>query len=148
MRLVALRGLGTMTRISAEEYGRRYGATTGDRVRLGDTDLWIRVGRRSHGPRRRAGVGLREEPPLADGQHDRATAESELDAVIAGASSSIPSSGCVKADIGIKAGRIAGIGRAGNPDITDGVDLTIGPRPGRLAYGLIVTPAPSTPTCT
>src|SRR5437899_2752317 len=61
------------------------------------------------------------------GQHDRATSESELDAVIGGAIVVDPLVGIVKADVGIKDGRVVGIGRAGNPDITDGVDLTIGP---------------------
>ena len=56
-----------VTRLSAEEYRARYGPTTGDRVRLGDTDLWIRVAEDRTAPRRRAGVGLREEPALADG---------------------------------------------------------------------------------
>ena len=47
----------------------------------------------------------------------------------------------LKADIGIKDGRIAGIGRAGNPDITDGVDLTIGPNTRPIpCHGLIATP--------
>ncbi|MES1239909.1 MAG: amidohydrolase family protein, partial [Chloroflexota bacterium] len=52
-----------------------------------------------------------------------------------------PLLGVVKADIGIKDGRIAGIGRAGNPAITDGIDLVIGPHTGRISgYGLIATP--------
>ena len=61
------------------------------------------------------------------GQHDRATSESELDAVVGGAIVIDPLLGIIKADIEIKDGRVVGIGRAGNPDITDGVDLTIGP---------------------
>ena len=74
-------------------------------------------------------------------QHDRATGESELDAVIASAIVVDPLLGVLKADLGIKDGRIAGIGRAGNPDITDGVDLTIGPGTWPIpCHGLIATP--------
>ena len=52
-----------------------------------------------------------------------------------------PLLGIVKADIGIKDGRVVGIGRAGNPDITDGVDLTVGPGTWPIpCHGLIVTP--------
>ena len=60
-------------------------------------------------------------------QDDRATADSELDVLIAGALVVDPLLGVVKTNIGIKDGRIVGIGRAGNPDVTAGVDLTIGP---------------------
>ena len=74
-------------------------------------------------------------------QHDRATTESELDTIVASAVVLDPLLGVVKADIGIKDGRIAGIGRAGNPDITDGVDLTIGPNTWPIpCHGLIATP--------
>ena len=66
VRYAGAAGHGAMTRLSAEEYRARYGPTTGDRVRLGDTDLWIRVGGGPHGPRRRAGLGLREEPAQPD----------------------------------------------------------------------------------
>ena len=74
-------------------------------------------------------------------QHDRATTESELDTIVASAVVLDPLLGVLKADIGIKDGRIAGIGRAGNPDITDGVDLTIGPNTWPIpCHGLIATP--------
>jgi urease subunit alpha len=66
---------------------------------------------------------------------------SELDLVIVGAIVVDPLLGVLKADIGIKEGRIAGIGRAGNPAITDGIALVIGPHTGRISgYGLIATP--------
>ena len=74
-------------------------------------------------------------------QRDAATSESELDAVIGSAIVVDPLLGVVKADLGIKDGRIVGIGRAGNPDITDGVDLTIGPNTWPIpCHGLIATP--------
>lgn len=73
-------------------------------------------------------------------QFDRATTESELDMVIAGVLVIDPLLGIVKTNIGIKEGRVVGIGRAGNPDVTDGIDLTIGPNTWPLnAYGLIAT---------
>jgi urease subunit alpha len=129
-----------MAELSREEYARRYGPTTGDRVRLGDTDLWIRV-EDDH-------VGYGDEPIWGYAknfrsrmaQFDRATSESELDMLIAGVLVMDPFLGVVKTNIGIKDGRIAGIGRAGSPDITDGVELTIGPNTWPVnGYGLIAT---------
>ena len=71
----------------------------------------------------------------------RRPAPSELDVVLAGALVVDPVIGVVKADIGIKDGRIVGVGRAGSPAITDGIDLVIGPHTKSfMAYGLIVTP--------
>jgi urease alpha subunit len=126
--------------ISRRSYAERYGPTTGDRVRLGDTDLWARVEDDL--------VGYGDEPIWGYGknlrsrmtQFDRATSDSELDVVIAGALVIDPLLGVVKASVGIKDGRIVGVGRAGSPDITDGVDLTIGPNTlPIMAYGLIAT---------
>ncbi len=75
-------------------------------------------------------------------QQDRATTASELDTVIGSVIVVDPLLGVVKCDLGIKDGRIVGIGRAGNPDITDGVDLTIGPNTWPIpCHGLIATPA-------
>src|SRR3954467_12263657 len=75
-------------------------------------------------------------------QHDAATTASELDTVIGSVLVVDPLLGVVKCDLGIKDGRIAGIGRAGNPDITDGVDLTIGPNTWPIpCHGLIAPPA-------
>ena len=111
-------------RISRAEHALRHGPTTGDRVRLGDTDLWIRIERDLTEPADQVLWGYAKNLRSRMAQYDRATSESELDAVIAGAIVVDPLIGIVKADIGIKDGRVAGIGRAGNPDITDGVDLT------------------------
>lgn len=129
-----------MAELSREEYARRYGPSTGDRVRLGDTDLWVRV-EDDH-------VGYGDEPIWGYAknfrsrmaQFDRATSESELDMLIAGVLVLDPLLGVLKTNIGIKDGRIVGIGRAGNPDITDGVELVIGPNTWPVnAYGLIAT---------
>ena len=100
-----------MAELSREEYARRYGPTTGDRVRLGDTDLWIRV---DDDP-----VGFGDEPIWGYAknfrsrmtQFDRATSESELDMLIAGVVVVDPFLGIVKTNIGIKHGRIVGIGK-------------------------------------
>jgi urease subunit alpha len=123
-----------------DEYRARFGPTTGDRVRLADTDLWLRV-EDDH-------VGYGDEPVWGYAgnirsrmtQQDRATADSELDVLIAGVLVVDPLLGVVKTSIGVKDGRIAGIGRAGNPDVTSGVDMTIGPNTLPLmGYGLIAT---------
>ena len=128
-------------RYSRVDHAARHGPTAGDRVRLGDTDLWIRIERDLTEPADQALWGYAKNWRTGMAQHDRATTESELDTVVAGAVVLDPLLGVVKADIGIKDGRIAGIGRAGNPDITDGVDLTIGPNTWPIpCHGLIATP--------
>ena len=126
--------------LTTEERLARYGPSAGDRIRLADTDLWLRV----EADRQATG----DEPIWGyakDLRIDMAQAgpvgPSELDVVIVGAVVVDPSIGVVKADIGIKDGRIVGVGRAGSPDISDGIDLPIGPHTSPLmAYGLIATP--------
>ncbi len=130
-----------MSRLSAEEYRTRYGATTGDRVRLGDTDLWIRVGAdlTARGDEPTWGYAKNLRSRMA--QSDSAAGPSELDILLCGALVVDPVLGVVKADIGIKDGRIAGIGRSGSPEISDGIDLVVGPNTKTyMAYGLIATP--------
>ncbi len=128
-------------RYSRAEHATRHGPTTGDRVRLGDTDLWIRIERDVTDPADQALWGYAKNWRSGLAQHDRATTESELDTIVASAVVLDPLLGVVKADIGIKDGRIVGVGRAGNPDITDGVDLTIGPNTWPIpCHGLIATP--------
>jgi urease subunit alpha len=118
----------------------RYGPTVGDRVRLADTDLWVRVGedRQAPGDEPQWGYAKNIRPRMT--QAGRAS-DSELDVVVAGALVIDPTIGVVKADIGIKDGRIVGVGRAGNPAISDGIELEIGPHTAPvMAYGLIATP--------
>ena len=107
--------------ISREAYAGMFGPTLGDRVRLGATDLWIKVEKdlTVYGDECKFGGGktLREGMGQASGCAD---AES-LDTVISNALI-IDWSGIIKADIGIKHGIIVGIGKAGNPDMMDGVD--------------------------
>ena len=128
-----------MTRLSPDERIARYGPSTDDRVRISDTDLWVRVAedRQAPGDEPIWGYAKTIRPRAVQGR----PGSSELDVVIAGALVLDPVVGAVKADIGIKDGRIVGIGRAGNDAISDGIDLPIGPhtRP-IMAYGLIATP--------
>jgi urease subunit alpha len=118
----------------------RYGPTAGDRVHLADTDLWVRVAedRQASGDEPQWGYAKNLRPRMT--QTGRAS-DSELDVVIAGALVIDPTIGVVKADIGIKDGRIVGVGRAGNPSISEGIELEIGPHTQPImAYGLIATP--------
>jgi urease subunit alpha len=118
----------------------RYGPTAGDRVRLADTDLWVRVTDDHQAPGDEPIWGYAKTLRPRMTQTGRAS-DSELDAVVAGALVIDPTIGIVKADIGIKDGRIVGVGRAGNPAISDGIELEIGPHTAPImAYGLIATP--------
>ena len=129
-----------MSRLSREQRLARFGPTTGDRIRLGDTDLWIRVEDDRQAVDDEPIWGYAKDLRLGMVQAG-AVGPSELDAVIVGAVVVDPSIGVVKADIGIKDGRIAGVGRAGNPAISDGIDLRIGPHTAPIpGYGLIATP--------
>ena len=129
-----------MTGLSREEALARYGPSAGDRIRLGDTDLWIRVeeDRQATGDEPQWGYAKNLRPRATQSFSSR---PSELDVVVVGAVVVDPTIGVVKADIGIKDGRIVGVGRAGNPAISDGIELVIGPRTAPIAgYGLIATP--------
>jgi len=129
-------------RLSREEHALRHGPTAGDLVRLADTDLWLRVEEDLTEPGDQALWGYAKNWRSRMTQHDAATTASELDTVIGSVLVVDPLLGVVKCDLGIKDGRIVGIGRAGNADITDGVDLTIGPNTWPIpCHGLIATPA-------
>ncbi|OBJ02010.1 urease subunit alpha [Mycobacterium alsense] len=121
-----------MTRLSRERYADLFGPTTGDRIRLADTDLLVEITEdRSGGPGLAGdeavfggGKVLRESM----GQGRASRAEGAPDTVITGAVI-IDHWGIIKADIGIRDGRIVAIGKAGNPDVMSGVhpDLVVGP---------------------
>jgi len=108
-------------KIPRRQYADLYGPTTGDRVRLADTELFIEVERdlTVYGDEVKFGGGKVIRDGM--GQSSRATsAEGGLDLLITNALI-LDHWGIVKADIGIKDGKIAGVGKAGNPDLMDGV---------------------------
>ncbi|MBK8744716.1 urease subunit alpha [Propionivibrio sp.] len=127
------------TRISRQAYAEMFGPTTGDRVRLADTELFIEVEKdyTIYGEEVKFGGGKVIRDGM--GQSQRVSAET-VDTVITNALIIDAVTGIVKADIGIKNGRIAAIGKAGNPDIQPGVDIVIGPGTEAIAgEGMIVT---------
>jgi urease subunit alpha len=127
-----------MTRISRQAYSEMFGPTVGDRVRLADTELIIEVERdfTTYGEEVKFGGGKVIRDGMGQSQR---VGRSVMDVVITNALI-IDHWGIVKADIGIKAGRIASIGKAGNPDIQPGVDIVIGPGTEIIAgEGLIAT---------
>ncbi|WP_304525394.1 urease subunit alpha [Halomonas sp. I5-271120] len=111
--------------ISRKAYADMYGPTVGDRVRLGDTELWIEVERdaASYGDEVKFGGGKVIRDGM--GQSQRAD-DSVMDTVITNALI-LDWWGVVKADVGLQAGRIVAIGKAGNPDTQPGVEIVIGP---------------------
>ncbi|MGN6467856.1 MAG: urease subunit alpha, partial [Rhizobiaceae bacterium] len=114
------------TRISRSSYAQMYGPTVGDRVRLADTELFIEVEKdlTLYGEEVKFGGGKVIRDGMGQSQATRA--EGAMDTVITNALV-VDSTGIYKADIGLKDGRIAAIGKAGNPDIQDGVDIIVGP---------------------
>jgi len=128
-----------MTKISRTAYAEMFGPTVGDRVRLGDTDLFIEVEKDHtiYGEEVKFGGGKVIRDGM--GQSQRSAAE-VVDTVITNALI-LDHWGVVKADIGLKDGRIVGIGKAGNPDIQPGVTIIVGPGTEVIAgEGLIATP--------
>ena len=117
-----------MAELDRERYAAIYGPTTGDQVRLGDTDLWVEVedDLTFGGEEAVFGGGKSIRESMAQGT--RSSADDALDTVITNAVV-LDHWGIVRADVGIRAGRIVALGRSGNPDIADGVhpDLEIGP---------------------
>ena len=111
--------------ISRRAYAGMYGPTTGDRVRLADTELVIRVEKDHtvYGEEVKFGGGKVIRDGM--GQSQRVSKDT-ADTVVTNALI-VDHWGIVKADIGLKSGRIWKIGKAGNPDIQPGVDIIIGP---------------------
>jgi len=116
-----------MVEISRAEYAALYGPTVGDQIRLGDTDLWIEVedDLTVGGDEAVFGGGKSIRESMAQGTTTRA--QGAPDTVITNAIV-LDHWGVVRADVGIRDGKIVALGRAGNPDIADGVhpDLEIG----------------------
>src|SRR5471030_2251291 len=116
--------------ISRRAYAEMFGPTTGDQVRLADTDLWIEVERdliaESGGYGNEVKFGGGKVIRDGMGQSPLALANESLDLVITNALVVDAVAGIIKADVGIKNGRIAGIGHAGNPLIPSGITMVIG----------------------
>ncbi|MDX3104888.1 urease subunit alpha [Nonomuraea angiospora] len=132
-----------MTEISRARYAALYGPTVGDQIRLADTDLFIEVTEDLSigpaGPGDEAVFGGGKVIRESMGQARTTRAQGAADLVITGAVI-LDHWGVVKADVGIRDGRIYAIGKAGNPDTMDGVDLVIGPSTEVLAgNGKILT---------
>ncbi|PSW21778.1 urease subunit alpha [Photobacterium sanctipauli] len=114
-----------MATISRQAYGEMFGPTVGDRLRLADTELWLEVEKdyTRYGDEVKFGGGK----VIRDGMgQSQLASEHTPDMVITNAVI-LDYWGIVKADIGIKHGRICAIGKAGNPDVQSGVDIIIGP---------------------
>jgi urease subunit alpha len=114
-----------MKTIDRHAYAEMYGPTTGDRVRLGDTDLVIAIehDHTIYGEEVKFGGGKVIRDGMGQSQRGGDVA---ADTVITNAVV-FDVGGIVKADVGIKHGRISGVGKAGNPDVQPGVDIVIGP---------------------
>ncbi len=127
-----------MSSLSRGEYAARYGPTAGDRVRLADTDLWVQVEADDvfPGDELIAGCGKTARDGVlvtaragagrdGGGRHAGTGRDSALDMIITNVLVLDPVLGVRKTSIGIADGRIAGTGRAGNPDVQTGVDLVV-----------------------
>jgi urease subunit alpha len=115
-----------VTTLTRRAYADMYGPTTGDRVRLADTELWVEVERdlTTYGEEVKFGGGKVIRDGM--GQSQATQAEGAVDTVITNALI-IDHWGIVKADVALLGGRIARVGKAGNPDTQPGVDIVIGP---------------------
>ena len=114
-----------MASIDKHAYAHMFGPTVGDRVRLADTDLWLEVEQDAteYGEEVKFGGGK----VIRDGMgQSQASCKDTPDLVITNALI-VDHWGIVKADVGIKEGRITHIGKAGNPDIQDNIDIEVGP---------------------
>lgn len=116
-----------MARITRAAYAQMYGPTVGDKVRLADTELFIEVEKdfTLHGEEVKFGGGKVIRDGMGQSQVSRA--QGAVDTVITNALVVDASDGVFKADIGLRDGRIAAVGKAGNPDMQNGVTIIIGP---------------------
>jgi len=130
--------------LSRQQYAEMFGPTTGDQIRIADTEIWIQVERDliaengGYGNEVKFGGGKVIRDGM--GQSPLATDAESLDLVLTNAVILDAVQGVIKADIGVKNGRIAGIGHAGNPGIQNGVTMVIGAATEVIAAeGCIVT---------
>jgi urease subunit alpha len=127
-----------MTKISRQAYAEMFGPTKGDRVRLADTELWIEVEKdlTIYGEEVKFGGGKVIRDGMGQGQ---LVSAKTADTIITNALI-VDHWGIVKADVGLKGGRIWKIGKGGNPDIQPGITIPIGPGTEVIAgEGMILT---------
>ena len=133
-----------MSKMSRKQYSDLFGPTVGDRIRLGDTGLFIEIERDLRVPGDEAVYGGGKTLREGMGMDGRLTsAAGALDLVITNVTILDPILGVVKADVGVKDGRIVGVGKAGNPNIMEGVTpgLAVGPATDAISgEHLILTP--------
>lgn len=130
-----------MNSIRREDYISLYGPTTGDRIRLGDTDLWVEVEADDTEPGEELIGGCAKTARHPLGVSARAGRASALDMVILGVVVLDPILGIRKTAIGIKDGRIVGVGRAGNRDLQRGIELEVDSHTAMITgEGMIATP--------
>jgi urease subunit alpha len=130
-----------VSRLDARDYVSLYGPTTGDRVRLGDTDLWVQVETDDTVPGEEMVGGCGKTARHGALVSAAAGRDSALDLVVLGVLLVDPVLGIRKTSIGVKDGRVVGLGRAGNPDVQQGVDLEVDAHTAMIpAEGLIATP--------
>ena len=133
-----------MAKISRQQYASLYGPTAGDKIRLGDTSLFAEIehDHTVYGEECWTGAGRVMRDGMAYDAHT-SRADGAIDMLIENATIIDPVLGVIKADIGVRDGKIAGVGKAGNPNIQDGIDENLVCGPNTTYYpagGLIVTP--------
>ncbi|EST39570.1 urease subunit alpha [Streptomycetaceae bacterium MP113-05] len=130
-----------MNRMPRSAYASQYGPTTGDRIRLADTGLWVEVEADDTEPGEEllGGCGKTARDGLLVA--GRAPRDSALDMVVLGVVVLDPLLGVRKTNIGVKDGRVVGTGRAGNPQTADGVELVVDSHTAMITgEGLLATP--------
>ena len=130
-----------MSTMDRAEYARLYGPTTGDRIRLADTDLWVEVEADDTEPGEELLGGCAKTARHGALVSTEAGRASKLDMIVLGVVLLDPVLGVRKTNIGIAEGRIVGIGRAGNPDVLNGVELEVDAHTAMIpGEGLLATP--------
>ena len=130
-----------MSTIRRADYISLYGPTTGDRIRLGDTDLWVEVEADDTEPGEELIGGCAKTARNGALVSARADRSSALDMVILGVVVIDPVLGIRKSSIGIKDGRVVGVGRAGNPALQRGIELEVDAHTAMITgEGMIATP--------
>lgn len=111
-----------MPQISRQEYAGLFGPTTGDKIRLGDTNLFIEIEKDLRGYGEESVYGGGKSLRDGMGANNNLTRDNGvLDLVITNVTIVDARLGVIKADVGIRDGKIAGIGKSGNPGVMDGV---------------------------